>query len=291
MTSRGAWLVVIAVLGLLFVGGLIVLGLALRLAGDGDLPSLGGGRVAVVRLLGPIVESRGMVRELDECRRGGAIKAVVVRIDSPGGGIAPSQEILQAMRRLADEKPVVVSMGNVAASGGYYVAMGADSIVANPGSLTGSIGVIFSFLTAEELMKKVGVELQVFKSGANKDVGSYHRSPTPEERALLEGVIADAWEQFVQEVMDGREMTREQVVALADGRVFTGRQALNAGLIDALGTERDAVLMAARMAGIDGEPEVEDHWRRVPRWLELLEESSTSILPALRNPGLEYRLP
>lgn len=290
MNRTTIWIfVAILVIGLT-VGGLILLGLAFRMMGDDGLPTFGG-RVAVTRLIGPIAESRSMVRDLDECRRDDQVRAVVVRIDSPGGGIAPSQEILQAMRELSGAKPVVVSMGNVAASGGYYVALGADSIMANPGTLTGSIGVIFSFVTAEELMKKVGVELQVIKSGAHKDVGSWHRAPTPEERALLEGVVIDGWEQFVQEVMDGRHMSRDAVVALADGRVFTGRQALEAGLIDALGSEKDAIAMAARMAGIEGEPAVTEVGRRRPRWLELLEEGSSTVLPGLRNPGLEYRLP
>lgn len=290
MNRTSAWILAAVFVVSLAVGGLILLGLALRMTGDDGLPSFGG-RVAVVRLIGPIAESRSLVHDLDECRRDDQVRAVVVRIDSPGGGIAPSQEILQAMRGLASAKPVVVSMGNVAASGGYYVALGADSIMANPGSLTGSIGVIFSFITAEELMRKVGVELEVIKSGAHKDVGSWHRAPTPEERALLEGVVTDGWEQFVQEVMDGRHMSREDVVALADGRVFTGRQALDAGLIDALGSEKDAIAMAARMAGIGGDPVVTEMSRRRPRWLELLEDGSATLLPGLRSPGLEYRLP
>jgi protease-4 len=214
---------------------------------------------------------------------------VVIRIDSPGGAVAPSQEIHDAVIRLREKKPVVASFGSVAASGGYYVAVAADSIVSPPGALTGSIGVIFSFLTADELMKKAGVQLQVFKSGPIKDVGTFHREPTEAERALLGEVIDDVYDQFVSTVVAGRGMSREEVLAIADGRIMTGRQALELGLIDRLGGLHEAVQLAAELGGIDGEPQVETKERRLRYLRDLLFETRDRLLPGLDFPRLEYR--
>lgn len=254
-------------------------------------PPVLGGQVGVVNLIGTIEDSRNIVDELERHRRDSQIRAVVIRIDSPGGGVAPSQEIHNAVLRLREKKPVVASMGNVAASGGYYVAVAADSIVANPGSLTGSIGVIYSYVTAEGLMQKVGVKLQVVRSGEMKDIGSFHRDPTAEEKALLEGVVSDVYDQFVAAVARGREMTPESVRLLADGRIFTGRQALECGLVDALGGFREAVLMAGRLGGIPGEPSVVSKSRRRIRLVDLLRDTAASTWSSAVTPRLEYRLP
>jgi protease-4 len=288
VTSRTmAWLGCGVVTLLMFGAGFVLL-LTIGFMDDGGFPKLGR-RVAVLPVMGTIASSERTVKALDDLADDESIEAVVIRIDSPGGGIAPSQEIHDAIRRLGSSKPVVASMANTAASGGYYVAVACDSIMANPGSLTGSIGVIFSWMTAEELMQKVGVRLEVVKSGPNKDMGSFAREPTEEERRLLEGVVNDAYQQFIDAVVAGRGLSREEVLALADGRVFTGRQAQALGLVDRLGGQREAVRWAADLAGIEGEPVVVDRGRsRIP-WVDWLEESSRSLLPELAGPRLEYR--
>jgi protease-4 len=282
-----AWLGCGLVVLLLFGAGIVLL-VSIGLMDDGEFPKLGR-KVAVVGVQGTIASSDRIVKTLDELADDASIEAVVIRIDSPGGGIAPSQEIHDALLRLRSSKPVVASMANTAASGGYYVAVACDSIMANPGTLTGSIGVIFSWMTAEELMRKVGVKMEVVKSGPNKDMGSFAREPTEEERRLLEGVVNDAYQQFIDAVVAGRALSREEVLALADGRVFTGRQALALGLVDKLGGLREAVRWAADLAGIEGEPVVVDRGRsRVP-WADWLEESSRTMLPEMAGPKLEYR--
>ncbi len=160
------------------------------------------------------------------------------------------------MSRLAGSKPVVASLGSVAASGGYYVAVAADSVIADPGTLTGSIGVIFAYPTAKALMDKLGVTLQVYKSGELKDMGSYAREPTEEEGEVFDALIADVYDQFVSAVADGRRMERDRVIALADGRVYTGRQAVEIGLVDRLGDLHEAINVAAELGGLSEDPSV-----------------------------------
>jgi protease IV len=191
--------------------------------------------------------------------------------------------------RLRDTKPVVTSISNMAASGGYYVAVACDSIVANPGSLTGSIGVIFEYVTAEQLMEKIGVRLQVYKSGPQKDIGSFHREPTPEERALLDAMVRDVYDQFVDAVTVGRGLTRAEVLRIADGRIFTGRQALAEGLVDRLGGLREATLLAAELGGIDGEPRLVSKERRRFRLADLLRQTASAVVPYTEAPRLQYR--
>lgn len=288
MTSRTFGLIGCGVvLMFLLAAGILTL-LAAGLLNMRDLPQLGQ-RVAVLPITGTISSSERAVREIDELADDTSIEAVVIRIDSPGGGIAPSQEIHDAIKRLRSSKPVVASMANTAASGGYYIAVACDSIMANPGTLTGSIGVIFSWMTAEELMQKVGVHMEVVKSGPVKDMGSFAREPTEAERNLLAGLVDDAYQQFIDAVVAGRSISRPEVLALADGRVFTGRQAQGLGLVDRLGGEWEAVRWVAEMAGIEGEPVVVDRGRSRFQFLELLEESSRSLLPEMAGPRLEYR--
>ena len=256
----------------------------------GDLPLLTEGRVGLVVLEGPINGSRELVAELDACRHDPSIKAVVLRINSPGGEVAPSQEIHGAVLRLAETKPVVASMGGVAASGGYYVAVAADSIVADPGTLTGSIGVIFAYPTAVELMEKAGVRMEVYKSGAMKDMGSYAREPTEDEEAVFDLLIADIYDQFVTAVAEGRGLPRDDVLGLADGRVFTGRQAGELGLVDRLGDLQVAADMAAEMAGLGPEPVLVRKARpRLPLF-DLLDRVLSDGVRASWGPRMEYRL-
>jgi protease-4 len=239
---------------LVTVGAAVVYVIVVLGVGTARIPL--GDAVAVVDVVGEIYYDRGKVEEINSYRDDSSVKAVVVYINSPGGGVAASQAIYHALERLRLEKPVVASMASVAASGGYYVACGADSIVAQEGTLTGSIGVIASFLRTEELYRKVGLDVTVIKSGRWKDVGSPYREMTPEEREYMSRILDSAYEQFLHAVSDGRGIALDRVRTLADGRLYTGEQALAAGLVDRLGSHQDAIDMAAHMAGIEGEPRI-----------------------------------
>ncbi len=223
-----------------------------------ELAMVGEERIALVRIEGPILDSRLTVDELETYARDPLVKAIVLRIDSPGGGVAASQEIYNAVKRVRREKQktVVASMGTVAASGGYYVAVASDRILANPGTLTGSIGVIMQLANFEELLDKIGVKNVVIKSGRYKDVGSPFHMMSEEERTLLESVMEDVHRQFVEAVAEGRTLDVADVEPLADGRVLTGRQAKDELLIDDLGDLQDAVRLAAEMTGLKGSPPV-----------------------------------
>jgi protease-4 len=216
----------------------------------------GGEKIAVIEVRGVILDSQPVVEKLVKLRKNEKIKAIVLRIDSPGGGVGPAQEIHAEVKKAQKEKKVVVSMGSVAASGGYYIACSADRILANPGSITGSIGVIVESLNVEELLGKLGLRSVVVKSGKHKDLGSPLRPMTAEDRRLLQGVIDSVHEQFIRAVAEGRKLPLEKVRELADGRIFSGDQARSLGLVDELGNLEDTIALAAQMAGIRGEPEV-----------------------------------
>ena len=220
--------------------------------------SVGGDKVAVVEVSGVILSAQETLEQLKKYEKDPSVKAIVIRIESPGGAVVPAQEVYEEVRKIRDSKlkPVLVSMGNAAASGGYYIACGAEKIVANPGTITGSIGVIMETANLEGLMKKVGIENVVVKSGRLKDTGTPFREMTREERAVLQGVIDDVHSQFIDAVAAGRHMERAEVVKLADGRIYSGRQARELGLVDELGSLSDTIKMAAKMAGIKGEPKV-----------------------------------
>ena len=215
-----------------------------------------GERIALVRIDGVILDSESTVELLRQYRDDDDVKAILLRIDSPGGGVVPSQEIYDEVRALKKVKKVVASMGTVAASGGYYIASASDKIIANPGTLTGSIGVIMEMPNVAALLQKVGVEGVVIKSGKNKDVGSPFRKMEPEERALLQEVLDDVHAQFIDAVAEGRALDPAAVRLLADGRIFTGRQAKALGLVDELGSFQDSIRTTAEMVGIQGEPDV-----------------------------------
>jgi len=258
--------IVISVIAAVFLVGLFGMG-AIFLSsvwyGD-DYDVTGSGQVAVVEIFGPIYDPEWPVRQLDRWREDNGIKAVVLHVNSPGGGVAASQEIYEAVQRLREdgEKIVVVSMESVAASGGYYIACAADMIVANPGTITGSIGVIMQYPTFGRLMDKIGVDYETIKSGELKDVGNMSRRMNQEEEEMLRSVIMDTYEQFVDVVSQGTEMDKKDIYPLADGRIYTGLQAYNLGLVDTLGTFHDAVQLAADLAGIDGKPETVKEIRR-----------------------------
>lgn len=265
--ARG--IAILCTIVVLFFGAafLLTLGTGGRLASAMSL----GGRVGIVEVKGVIQESDDLVEALKDFERDDGVRAVVVRVESPGGGVAPSQEIYEAIVRVRKVKPVIASLGGMAASGGYYVASACDSIVANPGTLTGSIGVIMELANFRGLLEKVGVEPEVLKAGAMKDMGSPVRPMTDAERALFQQMLDSVHTQFITAVARGRDMDEERVRKLADGRIFSGEQANAEGLVDALGGLEDAIAMAAERGGITGEPRVT--WARPgrePWWLKLV---------------------
>ena len=239
-------------------------------------------RVAVIRVEGVILDAQSTVSELKRFGENPSIKAIVLRIDSPGGGVVPSQEIYDAVQRVRNKnnKAVIASMGTVAASGGYYIAAATDRIIANPGTLTGSIGVIMETANVEGLLKKIGVEGIVVKSGKFKDIGSPIRKMSQEEQALLQSVMDDVHKQFIDAVAEGRSLEVSTVQALADGRIFTGRQAKEVKLVDELGNLDDAIQLAADLAGIEGEPKVVEPRRRFSL-RDLLESRLSVLFPKL----------
>jgi len=245
--------------GLVFFVAIILIA-ALVLTRDGGFIGLGGDRIAVVYLEGIIFDSKNINEQLKMYGDDSRIKAILLRMDTPGGGVAASQEIADHDKwtRTEKNKKVVISMGSVGASGGYYIACAADKIYANPGTITGSIGVIAEWVNYGNLLKWAQMQPEVIKSGELKDVGSPTREITPKEREYLQHLINQMFEQFVSAVAEGRkdQLTREQVKILSDGRVYTGEEALREKLIDGLGNY-DAVLKAtAELVGIKGEPQV-----------------------------------
>ncbi len=249
--------------------------------------------IAMVEVTGTIMDSKEIVRQLSHYRRDDDIKAIILRIDSPGGAVAPSQEIYDEVLRVrADHKKIYASMGSLAASGGYYIAAATDRIFANPGTLTGSIGVIMAFSNAEQLMKKIGLEPEVIKSGKYKDVGSPIRKMKPYERKYLQKVVNDVHQQFIEAVAKGRNMSTREARKLADGRVFTGRQALKLKLVDELGGLEDVIAQLGKDVGIQGRPKV--IWEEPPKgfldWLldaALPRDFNTSMVPS-QFPSLQY---
>ena len=214
-------------------------------------------KIGVVEVKGLITDASDTIRQLSKYRKDRGIRGIVLRIDSPGGAVAPSQEIYTEVLRFKEsKKKVFASMGSVAASGGYYIASAADQIIANPGTLTGSIGVIMTFANVEQLMSKVGLRPETMKSGKFKDTGSPTRPMLPEERKLLQEVVDNVYGQFVDAVAEGRKMDIEKVKELADGRIYTGKQAFDLKLVDRLGGLEDTIRLLAQAIGIEGEPKV-----------------------------------
>jgi protease IV len=287
MTSRAR--IALTALGLtlgilvLFVGTVWVL---MATVSEDGLPT-GGAKVAVVEIEGIILDGGQAVRDLREHGDNPSVKAVVVRINSPGGVVAPTQEIFSAIQRLRKGgKPVVASLGAVAASGGYYVATACDRVYANPGTLTGSIGVVMQMANFQGLFKKVGVEYVVIKSGAFKDVGNFARQMTPEERAILQRLLDDVYGQFVDAVAEGRGLERKDVLAFADGRIYSGQQAHALKMVDELGGYEDAIDAAGKLANIQGRPKIV-YPRRKFSFRDLVENrlglsgAAGQLLPAL----------
>ena len=223
---------------------------------DDEGVSVTGASLGVIEVKGAISESRLIVEKLIDFRENSKIKAIIMRIDSPGGSVGPTQEIFTEVRRTINIKPVVASLGGTCASGGYYIAAACSKIIANPGTLTGSIGVIMEFFNVEGLFEWVGLRSQTIKSGEFKDMGHYTKRLSLKETRLLQDVVDDVHRQFVEAITIGRNLTKEEVNAFADGRLFTGAQAMELKLVDGLGNFQDAVQAATDMAGLKSAPEV-----------------------------------
>ena len=295
MSNTTKWVIGIVVF-VLAIGGLFFISLVSLIFSQAEDESVGtsGDRVAVVELTEPIIDSQEIVRQFKKYRDNRSVRAIVFRVDSPGGGVSASQEIYEEVRKTRQSgKPVVVSMGSVAASGGYYVSCGATTIVANPGTLTGSIGVIFQFLHFSELMNKIGIDASTFKTGKFKDIGSPFRKTTEDEKKFFDQLLGDVYDQFVTVVAKERKLDRKVVLGYADGRVFTGRQAHEYGLVDTLGTYEDAVSIAAKLGDIKGKPKVVKE-RKLKSFVERLMGETVSELASLKHellsqPVLQYK--
>ena len=274
----------------IILGIIIALFVLLLILRSRDSSTSLGQKVAVVDITGVISNADATIKLLHTYRDDSSIKAIVIRINSPGGSVAPVQEIYSELKKI--EKPIVASMGGSAASGGYYVACAADTIVANPGTLTGSIGVIMQFTQLKGLYEKVGLGHQVIKSGDFKDTGSPFRELTEQERAVLQATVDDVYNQFVDTIFEARGdlLTREEIVELADGRIFSGKQALDSKLLDQLGNLHDAIETAGELAGIEGKPKVV----RKEKKTSLLEQlTGVKQIPSLDEmltpPGVTFR--
>lgn len=260
------------------VGGFFLAVLAMSRKDEGEF-SLSGAKVAIIPIEGEILDARDTVEALHRYADNSMVRAIVMRINSPGGAIAPSQEIYEAIRsvRASSGKPVVASLDSVAASGGFYIASACDQIVANPGSITGSIGVILQWMETKDLIEWAKIKPQTITAGAMKDVGSPYRDMTDAERAYLQNVVAQLHSQFIRAVAAGRKgkLSEADVTKIADGRIFTGEQALSLKLVDSLGNLDDAVRTAAKLGGVHGKPATIYPRRRKPTLFDVLTDSGT----------------
>jgi len=276
--------------GLILVFFVLVFFYAYLTGGDAKaLSFLSGDGVGVLQIEGAIDDSRVVLSELKRFKEAPWIKAIVVRIDSPGGAVAPTQEIFDELQKTQKGKPIIASMGSMATSGGYYIASACEKILANPGTLTGSIGVIMQLNNIEELMKKIGVKGYNIKSGVNKDIGSPFQPLSPEGREILQSLVDNVHSQFVSAVAEGRGMSEAQVRKLADGRVYSGAQAKDLGLVDQFGTLDDAIEFAAKRAGLEENPTVYYSSPEQERWWEKLWFAAMGTrLPNSRRGWLRY---
>jgi len=277
-TGRRIW----PVLAALFMFGMFlfaVLVVIIASMADGMAEGFGEDSVALVRVEDMILDSTKIISQIKKWSKDDSVKAIVLRINSPGGAVAPSQEIFAEVERAGRKKPVVASMGALAASGGYYVAAPCKAIYANPGTVTGSIGVIMNLANMQKLLEKIGYDPMVIKSGKLKDAGSPFRPMTEEEKRYFQAVADDIHAQFVDDVARTRKMEVAQVRQLADGRIFTGREAVGLKLVDKIGDLREAVEAAAKMAGMAPDPHVVEE-KEGHGLLKFLFEEKASLIPA-----------
>ena len=289
-SKRGVF-TVLAVFGGLFLMFMTFALFMLAAVGDEGL-NLGGDRIGIVEVVGPITDSKKVVSTLRKYANDDSIKGILVRIDSPGGAVAPSQEMFHAVAAAEAKKPLAVSMGSTAASGGYYTAIGSKMIFANPGSVTGSIGVITQLFNVSRIVDKIDVDIHTIKTGPYKDSGSPFREFDARDETYFNALINDIYSQFVEDVAKARGLEIEKVRELADGRVFTGRQAKEMKLVDELGTFEDAVAWVAKKADIEGEPVLVYPAKEGSVLGELLKDGVQATVAEARHqatPLIEYR--
>ncbi len=294
MSRKGVIILVVVLVAVVVATGLLIGLLVLIDIGTTDNPLSGlGSALGYLEVEGTILDSRQFIRELRSLEKNPSVKGLLIRVDSPGGSVTPAHEIYSEIRRVREAgKPVVVSMGTLAASGGYYVASAADVIVANPGTLTGSIGVIMEFPIVKGLMDKLGLEVAVVKSAAHKDIGSPFRRMTGSDEELLQSVVLDVYEQFLEVVSVERGLPLDSLRKVADGRILTGRQARDYGLVDTLGTFEQAKFIAADLCGIRGEPRlIRPRPRLRSLLLQFLEGAADRVFGWPRSARLAYRWP
>ena len=296
------WVVIVFIVGFFSTALFSIYGftsfLKSVIATDSKIYKINTGNLAIVEIEGLIENSYQTLSELDEVSDNDAIKAIVIRINSPGGAVGSSQEIFQAIRELAEKKTVVCSLGDIAASGGYYIALGCPKILANPGTLTGSIGVIMQFMNIQGLFTWAKMSPFVIKAGEFKDVGNPNRPMRDDEKALLQGMIDQVHQQFRQDLMTQRKLSEQDIENVADGRIFSGEEAKRLKLIDSLGGESDAIKLAAQLAEISGKPSVIRPSRSKNKIEKFLENSSLNIVNQLPpvgslklQSGVPYLLP
>jgi protease-4 len=297
MSKSTKWfLIILGVLVLLAIGcTAMFLALISSASERTETVTVGSGdKLALIDLRGVITTSDDVVRQLKKYRDARGVRGIILRIDSPGGGVVASQEMYEAVRNVRDSgKPVIISMGALAASGGYYVACGGTRLVANRGTLTGSIGVISEFLQLRNALDKLGIDLKTIKAGKLKDAGSPTKKMTEEDEQYFQSLMDDVHRQFMDVVARERHLEPKKVRTLADGRVFTGEQAVELGLVDTIGTFEDAVHIAGKIAGIEGEPAIVRERRR-QAWFESMFGDAGEALRDLKQelldrPVLSYR--
>lgn len=282
----GGWIFILVVI--------VIFGVWFSLQGDEKYPAAV--NIGVLPLRGMIVESQPWIEQLNDFADNRRIGAILVSIDSPGGAVTPSYEMYMALKQAGErtDKPLVVSMGSLAASGGYMIALGGDTIIANPTSVTGSIGVIMNFPDFTELMDNLGVQMNVVKTGPFKDAGSPYRHMTDQDVDYYEGVIGDVFSQFKEIVVRERNLSLPAVTALADGRVFSGRQALEEGLVDGLGTFHDAKNVACDMAGLPHDTPLVYPPRERRSLLRFILDDVSGVIPdwsRWTSAVVQYRMP
>ncbi len=245
-------------------------------------------KIAVIEVKGVISGYMDTVSNIDKAQKDSSIKAVVLLVDSPGGAVGAAQEIYTAIEKLRKTKPVVVSMGNVAASGGYYISAPANVIYANPGTITGSIGVIIQHVDASKVLDKIGIKIENIKSGQNKDILYPNHSLTPEQKRLLEATILDVYDQFLDAIVKYRPIKKEELKKYADGRIFSGKQAQKIGLVDKLGNIQDAINEAKKLSKMEGRKVQVIYIRKEKSFLQKLTGSKISISDILTVPQFMY---
>ncbi|HOI95513.1 MAG TPA: signal peptide peptidase SppA [Syntrophobacter fumaroxidans] len=287
MKRRTLWFIVISFF--VFCGFIVWL-----LGSDSDFFK-GSNRIGVVEIKGTISNASEILKSIKEFRKDQSIRAILVRIDSPGGGVGPSQEIYRELKRTIKHKPVVASLGGIAASGGYYIASAANRIVASPGTITGSIGVIMYLPMLRDLFGKIGYEMVTIKAGRYKDIGNPGREMTPEEKEIMQASMDEAHRQFIRDVAAGRKMPEEKIRGIADGRIILGQTAKEIGLVDELGNFEDAVDAAVALGHIKGEADIVYAKKKRMSLLDLLlgSDASEKLSTLLEEPGasLRYQAP